>query len=53
MHKKELLKKGFKSYAHGTKKTLEYIAQMSKKHRKIKNYRIVKCKNDYELYVRY
>ena len=51
-HRKDLIKEGFRSFAHGTKRNMEYIASMSKTHKKIKNYRIVKYKDHYELYVK-
>lgn len=57
-HRKDLMKKGFISYAKGDKNRLKLLAKMLKDNDEIRNHRIVNLYDDskgydeYELYVR-
>ena len=52
MHRKDLIKQGFKSYKYGSKMELQRIAINLKKNNNIKGYRVVKDSRGFELYIK-
>lgn len=52
MHRKDLLKKKYRSRGYGGQKTLQRKAMRMKKEGRIKSYRVVPHEGRYELYTR-